>query len=184
MSLFCVLLTSCTLLTHKIEKSHSPQLQQKVSSQLYSVFIDIDPVPAKQVGIKKGGYNNDLAKVVLEKTKSDWIKDGLTAEFKAYGYEVLSTPAKNTPHVRISINQLFIEPSVMPWGATLVGICDLSVRVKTPSRGSFHRNFVETNESFEIYPSENDYEDRFTGAVNSAFSNIVVRTHELLTQKD
>jgi hypothetical protein len=176
------LVTSCALTNIHMNKTHEPKLKKTVLNK--AIYIEVDYKPSKKVGVKKGGYGNETAEVYLDKAQSDWLKEALTAEFSAYGYEVLLKPNPRTPHLKVSINQLFVEPDVGFWAAKMVAICDLDVSLQTKDKKSYRRNFVELEESTELVWTDNDFITRFTGAVDNTLSSVVFNTHQFLASKD
>ena len=175
-------LVSCALTDIKIKHRYVAKSRKTTSEG--KIYIFVNHKPSKKVGVKKGGYGNETASVYLGEAQSEWLKKAIISEFQAYGYEILPKPQSGIPSIHISINQLFVEPDIGFWSASIVGICDLSVKLKNSTNNKYKRNFVEIDESAEMVWTDNDFLNRFTGAVNNALTDIVIQTHTLLANKE
>ncbi|MFG1501095.1 YajG family lipoprotein [Halobacteriovorax sp. XZX-3] len=175
-------LCSCAFTDVNIRNEYSSRTVKKTKNNV-RVYVHVDNKESRTVGVKKNGYGVDTAQVYLPRAQSRWLKSAIENELGAQGFAIVANRKRSEVVLDVKINQLFVEPDVGFWAASLVGIADLNVRVKVKTGHEYERNFVEVEETTEMIWSDSDIAERFNGAVSMCLSDISVRLNELVKSK-
>ena len=121
-----------------IEGEYSPQSNILNNTKAFSISTNVNYTPVfdsdpKAVGVKKGGNNNETAKIYLNKECADWILNAFEKELSNAGYSINDNNAEKQVDVTLNVKQFFVEPWVGMWSATIYSI--LSVDAKVAVRG-------------------------------------------------
>ncbi|AYF43780.1 hypothetical protein BALOs_0770 [Halobacteriovorax sp. BALOs_7] len=176
-------LCSCAFTDVNIQREYYSKSTEKSRSNT-RVYVHVDNKEDRVVGVKKNGYGIDTAQVYLPTSQSRWLKDAIESELRIQGFIVSKFRKQSDVVLDVKINQLFVEPDVGFWAASLIGIADLNVRAKIKKGHEYERNFVEVERSTEMVWTDTDIKERFNGAVSMCLSDIAVRLRELLRSKN
>ena len=184
-----ILLNSCALTNYTVEREYSPQLNNLENTKAFSIFTKVNYTPVfdndvKAVGVKKGGLNNETAKIYLNEEGATWISNAFQNELTKAGYLVNDKNAKKQVDVTLNVKQFFVEPWVGWWSATLYSI--LSIDAKVTVRGDkvyYTRKFVSYDERTTIIWPDGMFEDQLLNVAQKALPGIIKEINMLLTNK-
>jgi hypothetical protein len=183
-----MLFSGCALNNYQIEKQYTPVSQKYDDVGKYSVSTKVIYEPEmltepKFVAVKKNGYGQETARIYLSENVDEWIKKGFDQQLKMAGFNVEN--GQNNIQITLKIEQLFLEPWVGFWSASLVGISKIEAQVELPHKYSYYiRKFVTYNTSTAIIWTDGIMENNFLEVTQKSLPEIVKEIRLLLLEKN
>ncbi len=183
-----LLFSGCALNNYQIEKQYTPVSQKYDDVGKYSISTKVSyepeiPTEPKLVAVKKNGYGQETAKIYLSENVDEWIKKGFDQQLKMAGFNVEN--GQNNIQITLKIEQLFLEPWVGFWSASLVGISKIEAQVELPHKYSYYiRKFVTYNKSTAMIWTDGIMENNFFEVTQKSLPEIVKEIRFLLLEKN
>lgn len=184
-----IVLSGCAVTNYTIERKYTPQLNKLANTEHYSILTKVNYTPVfvndiKAVGVDKGGFNEETGKIYLNERAEDWIMNAFQQELVKAGYSVNDENAKNQVVITLNVKQLFVEPWVGAWIATLYGKLAIETKVEILGSNKYYiRKFVYYDEASTIAWPPGLLEDRIINVTEKSLPNIIREINILLTNK-